>query len=70
MKPPKEAPDVLLRAADAAVALWRTRKPFGKSMRYYAEHPTLNWESGAHRFAKAAAKWWLIQHPQHRGEQP
>lgn len=64
VKPPKEAPTLLLRAADAAVALWKTRKPIGLSVREYANTPTVNWPGRqSARMAKAAAKWWLIQHP-------
>ena len=62
--PPKEAPDLLLKAADAAVSWWRQHRPVGWSVAKHLENPAVNCTTVTERrLAVAAARWHAIQHP-------
>lgn len=69
VKPPKEAPGLLLSAADAAVTWWKSKRPVGWTIAQHVIDPTINTAGYREkRLARAAARWYAIQHPQHSGD--
>ena len=61
MNPPPEASKLLLEVADAAEALWRSRRPWGWSKKKHIKNPTVNTNSQAEvALAKAVAAWKQI----------
>lgn len=63
-KVPDKAPQYLLAAGDAAVSWWREHKPRGWDVAKHLANPTVNCVTEREkRLARAAARWYAIQHP-------
>lgn len=64
VEPPPEAARILLLAGDAAVSWWRAKKPVGWGVRKHLQNPAVNCVTERERrLARAAARWYAIQHP-------